>query len=98
MKKVQFFLKFANFYCRFIKDYFKIVVLLHELIKDMKKKWKSFFALINIAKDAFNALKVKFINTLLFIHFNFNKQIHIELDASNIAITIIISQLMNNEF
>ena len=74
VKKVQFFLKFVNFYCRFIKNYFKIVTLLHELIKSVKKKeQKSFFVLINIAKNAFNALKAKFISALLLAHFNFDK-------------------------
>ena len=92
MKKVQFFLRFANFYCRFIEDYFKIIALLHELIKSVKKEeQRSFFMLIDIIKDAFNAFKVKFMSALLLAHFNFNKQIHIELNTSDIAVIIIIS-------
>ena len=74
IKKIQFFLKFVNFYCRFIESYFKIAVFLHELIKSTKKKeWRLFFMLINIVKNAFDVLKAKFISALLLIHFNFNK-------------------------
>ena len=63
-----------NFYCKFIKSYFKIAALLHELIKNIKKEeQKLFFTLINIIKDTFDAFKVKFTNASLFIHFNFNK-------------------------
>ena len=98
VKKVQFFLRFANFYCKFIKNYFKIVTLLHELIKSVKKEeWKSSFALIDIIKNTFNTLKAKFMSALLLTHFNFDKQIYIESNISDAAVTIIISQLMNNE-
>ena len=98
VKKVQFFLKFANFYCRFIKSYFKIAALLHELIKSAKKEeWKSSFTLIDTAKNTFDTFKVKFTSALLLAHFNFNKQIHIELDTSDVVVIIIISQLMNDE-
>ena len=98
MKKVQFFLRFANFYRRFIESYFKIVAFLHELIKSAKKEERrSSFALTDIAKDAFDALKVKFTSASLLAHFNLNKRIRIESDASDVAVTIIISQLMNDE-
>ena len=99
VKKVQFFLRFVNFYCRFIEDYFKIAALLHELIKNVKKEeWRSSFTLTDIAKDTFDAFKIKFMSALLFTHFNFNKQICIESDTSDIIVTVIISQLINNEF
>ena len=98
MKKVQFFLRFMNFYCRFIRNYFKIAALLHELIKNAKKEeWRSFFVLTDTAKDAFNILKAKFTNVLLFTHFNLNKWIHIKSDTSDAAVIIIISQLINDE-
>ena len=91
MKKVQFFLKFVNFYHRFIKSYFKIVTLLHELIKSAKKEeQKSFFILINITKDIFNVLKIKFTSALLLTHFNFDKQICIESNTLNTTIIVII--------
>ena len=99
VKKVQFFLRFVNFYHRFIKNYFKIVILLHELIKSMKKEeQKSFFVLIDTAKDTFDALKAKFTSASLLAHFNFDKWICIESDTSDTAVTVIISQLMNDEF
>ena len=56
-----------------------------------KEEWKSFFALTDIIKDTFDTLKAKFMSVLLLIHFNFNKQIHIESDASNVTVIIIIS-------
>ena len=74
MKKVQFFLRFANFYCRFIENYFKIAALLHELIKSVKKEeQRSSFVLIDTAKNAFDTLKAKFMSALLLTHFNLNK-------------------------
>ena len=98
VKKVQFFLRFANFYHKFIKNYFKIVTFLHELIKSVKKEeWRSSFMLTDITKNTFDTLKVKFMSALLLAHFNFNKQICIKLDASNAAVTVIISQLINDE-
>ena len=54
--------------------------------------------LTDITKDTFNALKIKFMSALLLAHFNFDKQICIKSDASNAAVTIIISQLINDEF
>ena len=92
VKKVQFFLKFANFYCRFIENYFKIVTLLHELIKSAKKEeWRLFFTLIDTAKDTFDTFKTKFMSALLLTHFNFDKWIHIKSDISDAAVIIIIS-------
>ena len=74
VKKVQFFLRFVNFYHRFIRDYFKIAALLHELIKNVKKEeWRSFFVLIDTAKDTFDTLKAKFTSALLLTHFNSDK-------------------------
>ena len=91
VKKVQFFLRFVNFYHRFIESYFKIAALLHELIKSVKKKeWKSSFVLIDIAKDIFDTLKAKFMSALLLTHFNSDKWIYIESDASDAAVIIII--------
>ena len=91
MKKVQFFLKFANFYYKFIKNYFKIAALLHELIKNVKKeKQRSSFILINIIKNTFNTFKIKFISVSLLAHFNFNKQIYIKLNTSDVTMIIII--------
>ena len=92
VKKVQFFLRFANFYHRFIKSYFKIAAFLHELIKSTKKEeWKSFFALTDTAKNTFDTFKVKFTSALLLTHFNLNKQIHIKSDTSDVIVTVIIS-------
>ena len=53
--------------------------------------------LTDITKDTFDTLKIKFINVSLLAHFNFNKQIHIESDALNTVVIIIILQLINNE-
>ena len=39
VKKVQKFLELANYYRRFIKDFVKIVRLLHKLTKK-KQKWE----------------------------------------------------------
>jgi len=39
MKKIQKFLGLANYYRRFIKDFAKLVTLLHALIRK-EEKWK----------------------------------------------------------
>jgi len=52
VKEVQSFLGLANFYCRFIKDFSKVVTPLHKLTrKDQKWKWDA------VHQKAFDELK-----------------------------------------
>ena len=73
------FLKFINFYRRFIKDYLKIIILLINLTKIKSLKFKNLnnsilFLLIleGLEEKIFKILKKAFTNIPIFIHFNFN--------------------------
>ena len=86
-KNVQFFLKFSNFYWRFIKKYSEIVHALTELIK----KTVPFYWNENAALS-FQTLKTVFLKALLLTQFNLKKSIFIETNISNYAVSDILSQ------
>ena len=81
LKKVQAFLRFANFYQRFIQDYSKLVTSLTTLTKK-----KQPFNLGKEQQDAFHELKKKFILALILASFDPEKKIILETDASDQAI------------
>ena len=88
VKDIQLFLRFTNFYKRFIKDYLIITILLISLIKkDIEFKQNS------KARKAFLQLKVVFTQHLVLIAFNLEKEIIIEIDTSNFTLSTILSQL-----
>ena len=65
------FLKFAEFYWRFIIKFFIIIVSLTDLTKGAKKeKSKSHFTMIKKTRKTFEQLKVVFITTFMLQHFN----------------------------
>ena len=91
VNNIQFFLGFANFYCQFIFNYLEIVILLTYLIqKDISWKFDSF------CYDAFNSLKKAFISTPIFIYQISNAQLIVETNASDYALTAILS-IVNKE-
>ena len=96
--EVQVFLDFANFYRHFIKHYSCIAESLTGLIKSSKndKKFKPFSFLTDVQKMFILLCKV-FINVSILVHFDSVLKIKIETDASNFALTDIISQLLMNE-
>ena len=78
LKKVQRFLKFCNFYRRFIKNFVKIVKCMNKLaIKDVLFQW------IEVCDKAFYFFKKRIITILIFRHFDRNKKIILKIDASN---------------
>jgi hypothetical protein len=93
-KNVQNFLKFVNFYRRFIKKFFRVANALFALLKKSdKNKFHIFFEFISNAKKSFEKLRQVFFTTSLLRHFDSNRKIKLETNASNFAISEIISQL-----
>jgi transposase InsO family protein len=88
LKGVQSFLGFANFYRRFIPDYSTIAAPLVALTrKSVPFIWDS------KTTNAFNTLKLAFIQAPTLAHFNPEFRCIVETDASDYAIAAILSQL-----
>ena len=90
---IQVFIEFANFYRQFIKNFSKVTSPLTELLKSGKAgKFKSkVLQITDKAKVAFNTLKVVFQTALVLHQFDPDKPIRLEVDASEFAITGILS-------
>ena len=88
LTEVQSFLRFANFYRRFIQDYSRVARPLTELTKGDKKEWKW----NPQVEEAFQDLKRRFTTVQKLAHFDATKPVIIETDASNFAIGAILSQ------
>ena len=87
VREVQQFLGFANFYRRFIDGYSRLSTPLTRLTrKDVKFAWSS------EAQVAFETLKKKFTTAPVLKHFNPTLELVIETDASDFAISAILSQ------
>ena len=86
VKDIQFFLGFANFYCRFIFNYSDIVIPLTRLTrKDIPWKFDS------SCQDAFNSLKKAFTSAPILTHWIPDAQLIVETDASDYALAAILS-------
>ncbi len=91
--KIQVFLRFINFYRRFIHHYSQIAESLTELLKDSVKdvKMNSFIWLSKV-KQAFNQLRDVFMRVFILRHFDSEWHIHIEINVFNYAVVNILSQ------
>lgn len=84
---VQAFLGFGNFYRRFIRDFSKIVAPLTRLTKkDVAFEWNS------ACETAFRLLKRKFTEAPVLAHFDWEKDVILETDASDYVSAGILSQ------
>ena len=81
VKEIQKFLRLANYYRKFVKDFTKIVRLLHELIRK-KQKWKWKIRQNKLVK----VLKKRFTIELILVALDFNKKMRIEIDVFNYVI------------
>jgi len=91
--ETQVFLKFINFYRRFIHHYFQIAESLTELLRDSVKDVKmSSFIWLSEAKQAFNQLRDVFMKASILKHFDSERHICIEINAFNYAVASILSQ------
>ena len=95
LKNVQTFFDFANFYRKFILNYFKLIVFLIKLIKILKKDFIFSWDLDDSKKKTFQILKIAFITISILIHFDLDKKIWIESDASNYVIIAMMSQMID---
>jgi hypothetical protein len=91
VKDVQSFLGFTNFYRQFIHEYSDIIVPLTRLTqKDLKWNFS------DVCCDAFNKLKTTFLSALVLTHWIPNTLITVETNASDYAITAILSITLPN--
>jgi len=87
LTEVQSFLGFANFYRRFIQDYSRVARPLTELTKKTDKwTWNK------EAETAFKDLKQRFTTAPILAHFDAQRPVLIETDASDFAIGAVLSQ------
>jgi hypothetical protein len=92
---VRTFLKFVEFYRKFIKKFNKIAKSLTNLLKERKKKkFDKEFEFTKKARIAFAQLKNVFIKTSILLHFDSKRKIRLKIDASDFAISEILSQLI----
>ena len=95
LRKLQIFLKFANFYQRFVQYFAKIIRLLIELFKNNKqKKQNRLFLFDTFALTAFQILIDIFIIVSILIYFDFKNRIIVEINILKFAIAAILSQLV----
>jgi len=88
---VQCFLRFANFYRRFIKDYSKVVTLLTRMTKKEGGKYV-LFVWGPEQQAAFDLLKNAFMSAPILRHFDYDREIIVETDASDYISVGILSQ------
>ncbi len=92
VKDVQSFLGFANFYRRFIYGYSKIASPLTQLTrKDVPFMWSS------ECQSAFETLKKAFTSDIILRHYNPDRKIVVETDASDYVSGGILSQYDDQE-
>lgn len=96
---IQIFLKFVNFYRRFIHNFFIIIHSLISLLKDSQnEKKKISFHFPNEARNVFVIFKKVFCTTSLLKHFNFFKWIKLETDVFTYVAETILSQFFEITF
>src|SRR5690554_3038909 len=87
VKDVRSFLGFANFYRRFIEGYSRLTIPLTNLTrKDAPWQWTE------ACQKAFDSLKARFTSAPILSHFDPDLQTILETDASDFAISGILSQ------
>jgi hypothetical protein len=92
LKQIQKFLRFCNFYRRFIRNFAKIVKSLIKLIrKDVIFNWNE------ACKIAFELLKRTVIETSILAHFDLKKQIYIKSDSFDFVSAEVLSQMRKND-
>ena len=92
LREFQVFLKFVNFYKRFMKKFARITRLMTKLLKDNKQeKQNEFFVFnVNIVKT-FRKLLKTFIEILMLIHFDSKDKIRIKTNVFEFVIVTILS-------
>jgi len=92
VKDVQKFLGLANYYRRFVKDFAKIARPLHEMTrKENKWNWGE------RQQKAFEELKEKFTTEPVLVTPDLDKEMRVEVDASDFAIGGVLSMKCEDE-
>ena len=92
VRDIQSFVGFASFYRLFIAGFFTIAAPLNKILKGTQAQSKNTFILFSKACQSFQTLKEAFTKAPLLLHFDPQKPIQLEIDASAIAIAGILSQ------
>jgi len=96
--EIQVFLKFINFYWRFIHHYSQIAESLTELLRNSVKNVKmSSFIWSSEVKQAFNQHRNVFMRAFILKHFDSEWHICIKINAFNYAVASILSQSDNED-
>ena len=91
--EVQVFLGFANFYWRFVHQYSDLTRPLSNLLVGGKQgKFTGSFSFLDEVRSTFIELKEKFSSAPMLRHFNPEKAVRLETDASAFTIAGILSQ------
>ena len=89
---MQKFLGLANYYRRFIKDFAKIVRLLHKITrKENKWSWEE------RQQKAFEELKERFMTELVLVTPDLDKEMRVEADVSDFATGEVLSMKCEDE-
>ena len=91
VRKIRFFIGFHNFYCQFIKNFFKIAKPRNTLTKKNVP-----FAWTEKCDLAFKKLKQCVCKTLILIYFDFSKPCHFKIESSDYISAGMLSQKSNN--
>jgi hypothetical protein len=91
LKDVQEFLGFANFYRRFIRDYSKVVAPLTSLTKKDNGQPVP-FVWGTAQQNAFDTLKKAFTTAPILRHFDYDREVVVETDASDYVSAGVLSQ------
>ena len=88
------FLRFVNFYRRFVKKFARITRLMTKLLKNNKQKKRNelFVFNVDVVKTFRKLLKI-FIEIFMLIHFDSKNRIRIETNVFEFVIATILSQL-----
>jgi hypothetical protein len=93
-KDVQIFIKFANFYKRFVHAFFKTSAELISLLKENEKeKFKIKFVMISKTKKFMKSIKRIFINASTLRYYKFDDESMMKINVFDFVITKIFSQL-----
>ena len=96
-REFQIFLKFVNYYKRFIKNYFKLFAFFIDLLKKNKNDKKfEFFQWFKKQKQMFCRFQNSFTSILILHYYDFIKKIKIKSNIFNFVVINIINQ--QNQF
>jgi len=90
-KQIRIFLGHVGYYRKFIRQYSDITYPLEELLRaDIPYIWT------NECQQAFELLKIKLFKALILKFLDWSRKFHVHIDASTLAIGIILAQLADD--